>query len=72
MQDPGELVYRTPEGYSDHLDHWVNFAEAVTNGKKVVEDASFGLRAAGPSLATNVSYFENRVVQWDPNTMVVS
>ena len=72
MQDPGELVYGTPEGYSDHLDHWTNFAESATNGKKVVEDASFGLRAAGPSLATNVSYFENRIVQWDPNKLIVS
>ncbi len=72
MREPGEQVYQTPDGYSDHLDHWTNFAEAVTEGKRIVEDGSFGMRAAGPSLATNVSYFENRIVQWDPNKLVVS
>ncbi|MDW3194088.1 MAG: Gfo/Idh/MocA family oxidoreductase [Cytophagales bacterium] len=69
IQEPGEQIYRTPEGYSDHLDHWTNFFESIRNGKKVVEDASFGLRAAGPSLATNVSLFEQRIVNWDPEKM---
>ena len=72
IEEPGEQIYRTPEGYSDHLDHWTNFFESIRSGKKVVEDASFGLRAAGPSLATNVSLFEKRIVNWDPENMVLS
>lgn len=69
--EPNELDYRTPEGYSDHLDHWNNFANAIRKGEKIVEDGTFGLRAAGPSLATNVSYFENRIVNWDPERMKI-
>lgn len=72
LEGPGEQIYKTPEGYSDHLDHWTNFFESVRTGKKVVEDATFGLRAAGPSLATNVSLFEKRVVSWHPGKMVLS
>lgn len=69
MQDPAELVYRVPEGYSDHLDHWTNFIQAVRSNGKVTEDAAFGIRAAAPSLATNLSLFEKRVVNWDPEKM---
>ena len=69
MKEPSELVYRVPEGYSDHLDHWTNFIEATRSGGKVVEDAAFGIRAAAPSLATNLSLFENRIINWDPANM---
>lgn len=72
VDGPGELIYKSPQGYSDHIDHWANFAESIRTGKKVVEDAEFGLRAAGPSLATNVSLFEKRIVNWDPQKMKLS
>jgi len=42
---------------------------ATYNNKKVLEDAVFGFRAAGPALLSNKSYFENTVVKWDPETM---
>ncbi|HYO80603.1 MAG TPA: gfo/Idh/MocA family oxidoreductase, partial [Bryobacteraceae bacterium] len=61
--------YLPPRGYSDHLDHHRNFVEAVRSRKPVVEDSTFGLRAAGPALLSNLSYFEKRAVQWDPQTM---
>lgn len=67
--EPEALEYKAPDGYDDHLDHWANFFTAMRGGPKVVEDASFGLRAAAPALASNVSYFERRVVQWDPVKM---
>ena len=67
--EPSELDYSAPDGYSDHIDHWNNFASAIRQGTKIVEDGTFGLRAAGPSLATNVSYFENKIVSWDPVKM---
>jgi hypothetical protein len=41
----------------------------MRNNKKVLEDAVFGLRAAGPALLSNKSYFESTVVNWDPETM---
>ncbi len=69
MIAPDVLEYTVPEGYNDHVEHHRNFYEAIRKGTDVVEDATFGLRAAGPALATNVSYFEKRIVQWDPDGM---
>jgi predicted dehydrogenase len=61
-----EQTFDPPPRYSDHLDHHINFAQAVRSRKPVIEDAVFGFRAAGPALLSNISYFENRVVEWDP------
>jgi predicted dehydrogenase len=61
--------YLPPRGYNDHLDHHRVFIDAVRSRKPVVEDADFGLRAAGPALLSNTSYFEQRVIHWDPVTM---
>ena len=66
-----EMVYQAPPKYSDHVDHHANFAQAVRSRKPVVEDATFGFRAAGPALLSNMSYFENRVVAWDPSAMKI-
>jgi len=30
------------------------------------EDALFGMRACGPALAANKSYFEKKIINWDP------
>lgn len=66
-----EQVFQPPPRYSDHEDHHLNFALAVRSRKPVVEDAVFGFRAAGPALLSNLSYFENRVVEWDPAAIKV-
>ncbi|MEM1137785.1 MAG: Gfo/Idh/MocA family oxidoreductase [Bacteroidota bacterium] len=71
MQEPSEYAYQVPKGYSDHFEHHMNFFEGIRNNKPIVEDAAFGLRAAGPALATNISYFEQKVVHWNPDEMVV-
>jgi len=71
MTGPKEMEYTAPEGYSDSRAHWMNFLNAMRGGPKVVEDASFGLRAAGPSLASNMSYFEQQIINWDPDAMKV-
>jgi predicted dehydrogenase len=64
-----EEVYVAPQGYSDQMDHLANFLDAVRTRKPVVEDAVFGFRAAGPALATNLSYFEGRSLEWNPEEM---
>jgi hypothetical protein len=67
---PGaEEVFAAPSGYSDSYDHFVNFFESVRTRKPSVEDGTFSLRAAGPALLTNDSYFEGRPVTWDPVAM---
>jgi predicted dehydrogenase len=64
-----EEVYRRPEDYSDTEHHMANFIEAVRTRTPVIEDAAFGLRAAGPALLCNVSQREKRAVSWDPVAM---
>ncbi len=64
-----DVTFKAPEGYSDHLDHFTNFFDAVRTGKPVVEDAVFGLRAAAPAIACNMSYFQKKIIQWDPVKM---
>jgi predicted dehydrogenase len=67
---PGsEQVFAAPQGYYDGYDHFVNFFEAVKTRKPVVEDATFGFRAAAPALLTNDSYFEGQPIGWDPDAM---
>jgi len=69
---PGaETVYNAPGGYSDTFDHFRNFFDAVRSRQPVIEDATFGYRAAGPALLTNQSYFERKPVEWDPEAMIV-
>jgi predicted dehydrogenase len=67
----GESSFAAPAGYNSHLEHLANFYESVRTGRKVVEDATFGLRAAGPALLTNESYFKQQAIKWDPVKMVV-
>lgn len=69
IMPPQEMTFTVPKGYNERYDHFVNFFEAIRNGKPVVEDASFGLRAAGPALASNLSYFDKKIVHWDPVNM---
>ena len=65
------VEYRSPQGSNDHLDHWATFISAMREGTPIVEDAAFGLRAAGPSLAANMSYFKGEPISWDPVAMKV-
>jgi predicted dehydrogenase len=64
-----DIIFKTPEDYSDHLDHMTNFFDAIRTGKKVVEDPVFGFRAAAPALACNESYFQGKIISWDPEGM---
>ncbi|AMQ56528.1 Gfo/Idh/MocA family protein [Algoriphagus sanaruensis] len=61
-----DIIFKAPDGYSDHLDHFTNFFDAIRTGNPVVEDAEFGFRAAAPALACNESYFDKKIIHWDP------
>ena len=70
MLPPAEMRYTVePEYRGAHVDHFFNFFEGIRTGKPVVEDATFGLRAAAPALACNLSYFEDRIVRWNPESL---
>ncbi len=70
MGPPAEIRYDVEPGYRGALvDHFVGFFQAVRGGPPVLEDAAFGLRAAAPALACNISYFQDRIVRWDPEGM---
>jgi predicted dehydrogenase len=64
-------TFTPPAGYDAHREHHRVFYEAVRARKRPVEDAVFGLRAAGPALLSNVSYFEKRACQWNAEKMMV-
>ena len=72
MLPPSEVVYEAEEGYwGAHQDHFTNFFEGMRTGETVPEDAVFGYRAAAPALLCNDSYFEEKMLRWDPVTMLV-
>jgi predicted dehydrogenase len=59
------------EGSSPHLEHHRNFYRSIREGAPLIEDATFGLRAAGPALLTNQSLFENKIMAWNPEAMTL-
>ena len=65
----GSIEYKAPRGYDERFDHFMYFFEAVLTGKPVEEDAVYGFRAAAPSLITNRSYLDGRILGWDPKKM---
>jgi len=66
---PAPTVYQLPQGYNEHLDHLTRFFDSVRTGKPIVEDPVFGFRAAAPCLLANQSYFDNKIIHWDPVNM---
>jgi predicted dehydrogenase len=66
-----EIIFESPKGYDSRLDHMINFFESVRTGKASVEDASFGLRAAGPAILCNTSAELNKAIHWDAKAMKV-
>jgi hypothetical protein len=64
-----DIVFKPEEGYDDRHAHFINFFESIRTGKPVLEDAVFGLRAAGPSLAANISAEKGKLIFWDPLNM---
>ena len=72
MMPPGKMEYVAQPGYKGaHFDHFYNWATAIRNNGKVNEDALFGYRAAAPALLCNDSYFNNKIIRWDPQNLKV-
>jgi len=63
--------FSAPRGYSDSFDHFQNFFNSVRTRKQPVEDATFGFRAAGAALLSNLSMEKSSVINWNPETMKV-
>ena len=68
-QSEPDTIFRAPENFDADLEHFGHFFEGVRVGTPVVEDPIFGFRAAAPCLAANDSYFENKIIHWDPVNM---
>jgi predicted dehydrogenase len=65
-----EVRFDAPKDDDAHAKHFADFFTNVRNGSQgTIEDPVFGFRAAAPVLASNLSYFEKRVVNWDPVAM---
>lgn len=61
--------FSAPKGYSDSVDHFRNFFSSVRTRQQPVEDATFGFRAAGAALLSNLSLDRGSVIKWNPDTM---
>ena len=70
QSDP-DTVFRAPDNFNADLEHFGHFFDGVRNGTPVIEDPIFGFRAAAPCLAANDSYFENKIIHWDPVNMTI-
>lgn len=66
-----EIIFNAPKDYDSRLDHMINFFEAVRTGKPILEDASFGLRAAAPAILCNTSVEQNKAIHWNALEMKV-
>ena len=63
------IKFVLPNGYDSHVEHFTNFFEGIRSNKPIVEDPVFGFRAAAPCLASNESYFQKKIIGWDPINM---
>lgn len=67
-----DISYKAPEGYDEHVEHFRNFFDGVRENKPLVEGPEFAFRAAAPTLACNDSYFQKKIISWDPVNMKVN
>ena len=73
MLSPDKLEYLADKGYKGaHYDHFHNLFTAMRTAGKVSEDSLFGFRAAAPALLCNDSYFNNKIIHWDPSALKVA
>jgi len=66
----GTTTWQAPRDYKGgHYDHFYNFFTAIRTSNNVVQNPTFGLRAAGAALLANESYLKKQPVNWDPEKM---
>lgn len=66
----GTTTWEAPNDYKGgHYDHFHTFFQSMRGNGNIIQDATFGLRAAGAALLANESYFRERPVNWDPTAM---
>jgi predicted dehydrogenase len=70
LKSSSAQVFDTSED-QPQLEHHRSFYRSIREGTPSVEDATFGLRAAGPALLTNESYFQKKIMHWDAEKMEV-
>ena len=74
MLEPKEKTYSVPEEYGyDGMrkDHFADLFRVMREGGETVQGPVFGLRAAGPALAANISHYGEKVVAWNPQQMKI-
>lgn len=69
VEEPKSFDYKAPEKYNDLDDHLLNFFTAIRKKGKVVEDATFGFRAAAPAIMSHESQQTGQIYKWNPDTM---
>ena len=68
----GESLWEVPADYKGgHYDHFYNFFQAIRGKREIIQDPTFGLRAAGAARLANKSYFQKSPVNWNPETMML-
>ncbi|WP_289038661.1 Gfo/Idh/MocA family oxidoreductase [uncultured Zobellia sp.] len=68
--ETGTTKWQAPKDYKGgHHDHFYNFFTAIRENGKIIQDPTFGLRAAGAALLANESYYKKEPVQWNPTEM---
>jgi len=65
------ITYQAADEYDEHVVHFTNFFDAMRGKAMLNENVVFGFRAAAPSLACNKSYFEKKIIHWDPERMEI-
>ena len=63
------IQYSAPANNNDHVEHFANFFAGIRENKPVYEDPVVGFRAAAPCLAANDSYFQKKIIHWNPEKM---
>jgi predicted dehydrogenase len=67
---PEEYTFNAEKDYlGGPYDHFANFFNAIRTNDKIVEDATFGFRAAAPALLCNDSFNQDKAIRWNPETM---
>ncbi|MDX1617712.1 MAG: hypothetical protein R3224_02925, partial [Balneolaceae bacterium] len=67
-----EHIFETGEGLGGTALHHKTLFDSMRSGEdNIVQDGAFGLRAAAPALAANISYFNGEAVRWDSEEMEV-